>query len=482
MNRLIYILLFLPLGVCSQSQLGWLNSDPIKEFDVPNSIDFHSALRPWVGKTNSFVPKDSSILVEHKPFVLFPLADMGAFGPNRPQLRAMAGAGGEFHPNDKFYARVAYLQGAENINAFHASKSAYLETQGELKSAIDLRARLSYSPNKIVNLQAGFDEIFIGEGSRSLFLGDYGLPYGYASGTLNFWRIQYTTIYQFFKEPYYDGSGNFDKFGATHYLSTNITKWLHLGIFETVIFNPDQAGLNRGFEPEFLNPMIFYRPQEYALGSSDNVLLGVDGTIKIKDKVSLYGQLLLDEFSLAEIRAKSQWWANKFGIQAGIKGKVKMKNGQELFLRGEINTVKPFTYSHLSNAQSYSNRNNVLAHPYGANFAEILAQASIVNDRWSADMFLNFTLRGNSLDSINYGENIYIPYLNRTGDFGHVIGQGAQNRALRHMFRVGYMIVPKGRLEVFSEIQTRYNSLVDEPNVQVIVGLRSKLWNDYRNF
>ncbi|CAN0341910.1 unnamed protein product, partial [Chrysoparadoxa australica] len=161
-----------------------------------------------------------------------------------------------------------------------------------------------------------------------------------------------------------------------HYLTTNIPNWFNIGIFETVIFNPKDTLLNRGYELEYLNPMIFYRPQEYALGSVDNVLLGINGSIKWEQFLTLYGQVMLDEFSLTEIRARSRWWANKFAIQAGAKGLIPLNNGQELFSRIEINVVRPFTYAHLSNAQSYSHKDNVLAPPDGANFAERLTHAS----------------------------------------------------------------------------------------------------------
>ena len=42
------------------------------------------------------------------------------------------------------------------------------------------RARFCYKPNEVFSFHAGLDNNFIGEGSRSLFLSDYGRPSPFA--------------------------------------------------------------------------------------------------------------------------------------------------------------------------------------------------------------------------------------------------------------------------------------------------------------
>jgi hypothetical protein len=54
-------------------------------------------------------------------------------------------------------------------------------------------------------------------------------------------------------------------------LSINATKWLNIGLFEGVIF-----GRKDHFEFQYLNPIIFYRHIEGAIGSPDNALAGLD--------------------------------------------------------------------------------------------------------------------------------------------------------------------------------------------------------------
>ena len=64
------------------------------------------------------------------------------------------------------------------------------------------------------------------------------------------------------------------KFSTIHHLSYNINEKLNIGFFEAIIWEQDTFG--RGFDVNYLNPIIFYRPVEFALGSEGgNALMGV---------------------------------------------------------------------------------------------------------------------------------------------------------------------------------------------------------------
>ena len=88
-------------------------------------------------------------------------------------------------------------------------------------------------------------------------------------------------------------------------------------------------------------------------------------------RFQLYGQLLLDEFFLKEVRAGNGWWANKFGVQMGGKY-IDVFSVKNLDLQGEMNLVRPFTYSHSDSVSNYTHYNQPLAHPLGANFMEAI--------------------------------------------------------------------------------------------------------------
>lgn len=344
----------------------------------------------------------------------------------------------------------------------------------------DFRGRISYTPHSIFNFQVGIDHNFIGEGCRSLFLSDYGKPYPFGQLRVKFWRLEYLVLYQFFREKTISNEW-LQKNAATHYLSVNPTKWLNIGLFETVLFQPKDTLLNRGYELEYLNPVIFYRPQEYALGSSDNVIMGLSFSAKRK-KQMIYGQVLIDEFVFKELTLNRGWWGNKYGFQVGLKGRFSIGKGN-YFYRTELNIVRPYTYAHSGSGQNYGNQGLALAHPYGANFKEILAEIKFQKNNLLVKAFVNYSERGlDSSATISFGSNIYAPYSNRPFDYGNTIGQGLRLEQLKSVFTVSYLLHKNTNLQLFIENHLSYifsHSLVQHA---LIFGIRSQLWNDYRNY
>ena len=104
------------------------------------------------------------------------------------------------------------------------------------------------------------------------------------------------------------------KYAAFHHLSIAVTHWLNLGLYEGVIFDRED-----GFELQYLNPIVFYRSIEQELGSADNAIVGFDFKANIVRRISIYGQMVFDEFNFTHIRARDGWWANKFAVQTGVK-------------------------------------------------------------------------------------------------------------------------------------------------------------------
>ena len=70
-----------------------------------------------------------------------------------------------------------------------------------------------------------------------------------------------------------------NKFSSAHILSWNISKWLNLSVFESVIWQGKDSLNNRGFDINYLNPFVFFRPIEYSIGSADNSFFG--GSLKV---------------------------------------------------------------------------------------------------------------------------------------------------------------------------------------------------------
>lgn len=345
----------------------------------------------------------------------------------------------------------------------------------------DLRGRISYTPNPYLEFQAGMDHIFIGEGDRSLFLGNQGVPNPFAQLRAKLWKLEYHFIQQVWREgvsKHYAPKGS-----ATHYLSFKANKNWSVGFFESVVYGMKDTLYNRGFEAEYLNPLIFFRPQEYGLGSSDNVIIGLNTSVQWK-KNMLYGQFLIDDFFLAEIRARNRWWANKYGFQLGYKTWID-KGEKHFFIRSEFNLVRPFTYSQMNRNVVYGNQGLPSAHPLGSNFIEFYQEVSFQQQDWKVQVWAQAYLKG--LDSTNqnisFGGDIYQAYTLRSEDYNFTIGKGITYRALQIGTQVSRKILGD-HLWLFAEPRLIISNLESQIDTRFYftIGFHRALGADRRNF
>jgi hypothetical protein len=292
------------------------------------------------------------------------------------------------------------------------------------------RAYIDFNITKHIYFQFGHDRTFIGNGYRSLIFSDYSPPNLFLRVNAKVWKINY--LFQLNRLTANDpvsrigltsDQRSLDRYMALHHASINIGKKFNLGIFESVIFTPDDP-LNRGsFDLSYLNPVIFYRAIEQQFGSSDNALLGLDFKWNAVKGISFYGQALLDEFVIAEIRAGNGWWGNKYAFQLGAKY-IDVAGISNLDLQVEYNMARPYTYSH-NTSSSYSNYSQPLAHPLGANFSEVVAivrYQPIPKLNLIAKIFLATT--GKDATGQNWGGDILKNYETRQSQYGNFTGQG----------------------------------------------------------
>jgi hypothetical protein len=306
-----------------------------------------------------------------------------------------------------------------------------------------LSGNITWRPTPVFNLQIGRDKHFWGDGNRSLFLGDQGSAYPYIKAQTTIWKLQYTSLFAWLQDwTQSNGSKNDfrSKFATFHYLSFNAAKWFNISVFEAIIWQGTDSNRQRWFDPNYLNPMVFFRPVEYSVGSSDNAMLGLAGKIRFNSNNFLYGQIILDEFFLKEIKAwKDGWWGNKQGVQVGYKcfnfGMI-----DNLFMQMEINTVRPYTYSHGSPQQSYSHGPLPLAHPMGANFAEVMGLLSYhVKGLTLSGQLVGVRYGRDVNDTMNYGQNVFQSYLDRESDFGNKTFQGYATNIFLAKFTTSYV-------------------------------------------
>ncbi|MGB5418653.1 gliding motility protein RemB, partial [Algibacter sp.] len=320
-------------------------------------------------------------------------------------------------------------------------------------------AYLSYAPAKFINVQFGHGKNFIGDGYRSLLLGDAASPHPFLKLNTKFWKIKYTNTWMWLKdvrdEVEVDKAFK-TKYVANHYLSWNVSKKLNIGLFESVLWTNSN---DRGFDVNYLNPIIFYRAIEFETGQgAGNAILGATAKYKWNDNVNFYGQFILDEFSLGDIKGGEKSWKNKYGYQLGVKyyNAFKVDN---LLLQFEYNRVRPYTYSHNTIVLNYGHNNQSMAHLWGANFSEAIIIGRYRYKRWYGDAKFIFGTRGldynNGTDNFSYGGDIYRDYNDRPFNTGVEVGQGIKSKIFHGNLQAGYLVNPATNLKIFTDITVR---------------------------
>jgi len=354
-------------------------------------------------------------------------------------------------------------------------------------------AYLSYTPVKFINIQFGHGKNFIGDGYRSLFLSDVASPHTFLKLNTKFWKIKYTNTWMWLKDIRPDATVDdafLTKFMANHYLSWNVSKRLNIGLFESVIWTNSN---DRGFDINYLNPIIFYRAIEFETGQgAGNAIMGASGKYKFNDNIYAYSQFILDEFSLSDVKAGDKSWKNKFGYQLGVKyfNAFKLDN---LLLQFEYNRVRPYTYSHNTIVLNYGHNNQSMAHLWGSNFSEAIVIGNYYYNRWFANAKLIFGVRGfdynDDNDTFSYGGDIYRNYNERPFDANVKVGQGNKTNSFYANLQAGYLINPSTNLKLFADFTIRnFNPDVDTAStfksntVWFNIGLRTDLFNWYFDF
>ncbi len=352
---------------------------------------------------------------------------------------------------------------------------------------------ISYSPSKTFNFQLGHGKNFIGDGYRSLLFSDNASPYPFFKINTTFWKIKYTNTWMSLRDvrPEVTADGSFrTKYIANHYLSYNVTKRLNIGLFESVIWQNDN---DRGFDFNYLNPVIFYRAIEFSTGSrGGNAIIGLSGKFKFSDDVNVYSQLIIDEFSSGDIFGGDGSYKNKIGYQLGAKYYDAFKV-DGLMLQAEYNRVRPYTYSHNTVILNYGHNNQSLAHTLGANFSEFIAIARYQRGRIFGDAKLIVAKRGFEFnteeDMFFYGGSIYGSEDNRISDNGNDLAQGNTTDFLHAELQAGYLLNPATNLKVYASVIFRdFKPEIDTAEVfenqttWFNFGIRTDLFNWYYDF
>ncbi|UKJ08266.1 hypothetical protein [Solitalea lacus] len=416
--------------------------------------------------------------------------------------------GGRIGKEFSFYTSFYENQGVFPVYVEKQARNlGVIPGQGEFKNYGDngfdysySQGRISYTPSKFLNVDFGYDKNFIGDGYRSLLLSDATAPYPYLKLTGTVWNLRYMIMWSQMidrESPKLDYQNGYrKKWGVFHYLDWNISPKVSVGLFENIIWMDADSLGKRGFDWSYLNPLLFFRPVEFANGSPDKALVGLTAKYKMLPKFTWYGQFALNEFTAEEFFGGNGYWANKWGTQIGFRSfdLFKIPN---LHFQGEMNIVRPYTYTaRIPIVEGVVNPNNgkptnnyvhfsqPLAHPWGANFEEFLG---IVNYTWKRFDFrgqFSYGYYGLDPEGLNYGKDVLKPYDTRVSDYENKIGQGITTNLYYGDVKVAYVLNSKYNLRIETGLTYRNEQNDVAPNKSTIIsiGLRSSFRNLYYDF
>lgn len=350
---------------------------------------------------------------------------------------------------------------------------------------------VSYSPNKIFNIQIGHGKHFVGDGYRSLLLSDNAFNYPYARITTHYKNIQYTNLYTSFMNLTNGGTTTpphverlfQKKVGSFQMLSINLFKRLQIGAFQGMIWEAADS-MNRqhlGFNT--FDPIIGVSTAVYGLHNQNNILWGFTYKLKVTNSISFFGQYMLDDIysktNGGDVRSKN-------GYQLGFKyfDLFTIKN---LNLQFEYNTVRPYAYSAEDPEQSYTHYNQALAHPLGSNFKEAIGFINYRLKDFFIEIKMNYAIKGIDTLNNNFGGNIF----ESSGSFPitqsleHIqTTQGLKTTIVYQDIHLGYLVNPSTNLNLILGLSNRIEQTIKGSTSTLFVyfGLRTSLSNFYYDF
>lgn len=398
-----------------------------------------------------------------------------------------------------------YSSGSENQAVFPEYLDTYINQIGivpgraydrsyakRTKDWSDVSAIVSYTPVKYLNITLGHDKTFIGDGYRSVLLSDYASNYPFLKLTANLGNVRYMAMWAYMTDPpsplqnYTNGYNN--KWGIFHYLDWNVSNRLTLGFFDAIIAADRDSVTNahRGLDPSYLNPIIFLRPVEASNGSPDNAFIGFTGKYKITDGITAYGQFALDEFRSVDFFSGKGSFRNKYSWQLGFKG-ANLFNVKNLNYLAEYNGALPYTYSETQEIKNYSEQGEPLAHPFGANFKELVGLLNYSYKRFDFSGEVDYGHYGLDINGLNYGKDIFKLYNNPAREYGNYIGQGLTTNMAYVEGKVAYVLNPKYnlRVELGGVYRLESNAQFRDKTSMVTIGLRSsfrQIYNDIASY
>ncbi len=347
---------------------------------------------------------------------------------------------------------------------------------------------IAFKVGKYVDFLIGKTKSFYGDGYRSLLLSDCALAMPTFKMNLHILKARYTFMMTQLRASgnKLSNNGEKTKYSFTHYLDWNMGRRFTFGLFENVTqASWRKDGTHRGVDWEYLCPFVIFRPGEYNAGSPDKMIIGLNCKFICTDYLTIYGQLMFNEFRLKELLAHNGYWGNKYAFQLGLKSydifKVK---GLDFQL--EYNHIRPFVYSQYDALGSYTHHRQSVGHPLGANLQEGVAIVKYRKGRFAARMQANLIAYGDDFpnDSVHYGHNPEVASTTRNANYGVNMLQGLRTDVKYFDAQASFIINPRNMMNLTAgvRLRSRKSDMTDEESKNFYVSLRWSLKSRYFDY
>lgn len=308
--------------------------------------------------------------------------------------------------------------------------------------------------NMKMQFRFGYDNHFIGDGYRSLFLSDFSLPFLFGSLQLKYKEIEYLHLTASLQNPNFGNVLNIEttqrpstapyqkKTMSLHYLRWNISSKVSLGFFEGTVFRVADTA-ERKFSLNYINPVPAVNLAMYGLDRLNNVMIGSDLSVDWSPYLSTYFQWLQDTKNpegialLASARFRHPNW--KFFLEY-------THTGNEVF-------------SHRDGRQSYTHYNQPLSHPSGAG-----------SDEW-------ITGAGYRFNNFEAETEVILQRKHQDFDFSISSDSGAKSTHRFYEGTLRYIFNPLTRLQVFATYIMYHGS--DNTEQFFHAGIKTQLRREY---
>jgi hypothetical protein len=335
-----------------------------------------------------------------------------------------------YHVNNWVQRKLGAIPGADYYKSPRTQfgRYDYLQVSGYINADI---------VKNHVSATFGFGKHFIGDGFTSLFLTDQSSNMPFLRIQTRIWKLNYECLFMELTPQYVKTADRIlpHKYSTIRYLNMNATRWLNVGLFESQVF-----ARTGGYEISYLNPVILTTAMSRYNGAGDKSMLGLSAKAIIAQRFQLYGQFLLNEFRIGELTGGNKWYGNKWGVQMGGKyfNALGIKN---LDLQGEIDAVRPYTYSAQDTIANYTNYNQPMADPLGSGFIKAIAQVRYQPLRnLTVTARATYYIRGNDTGNANFGNNIFKAYPTATTQYGVAMINGPESRCKMMSLNLAYQV------------------------------------------